>query len=55
MGVVYLNFHKTFDSVSCNTLTDEQMKHGLHKCTVKWTENHFIPALEGQVTKWKAA
>lgn len=51
--MVYLKFLKSFDSVSCNTLMNKQMKHGLQKCKVRWTENHSILPLEGQVTNGK--
>lgn len=53
MGVAYLNFPKSLDSVSCNTLIEKQIKHGFLKCTVRWTENHSVLPLEGQVTNGK--
>lgn len=53
MGGVYLNFLKASDSVSCNTLMDKQMKQGLRKYTMRWTESHSILPLEGQVTNVK--
>jgi len=39
VDVVYLNFSKTFDTVSHNILLWKLRKCGLHEQTVRWTEN----------------
>ncbi|PKU42773.1 rna-directed dna polymerase from mobile element jockey-like [Limosa lapponica baueri] len=37
--VVYLNFTKVFDTVSCNILIHKLMKYGPDKWPVEWTKN----------------
>jgi len=39
VDVVYLNYSKAFDTVSCNILIGKQRKCGLDEWTVRWIEN----------------
>jgi len=39
VDVVYLDFSKAFDTVSCNILIDKLRKCGLEEWSVRWTEH----------------
>ena len=39
MDVVYLDFSKTFDSVSHSFLLEKLAAHGLDRCTLCWVKN----------------
>jgi len=39
VNVVYFDFSKAFDTVSCNILTGKLRKYGLDERTVRWIEN----------------
>ncbi|KAK4832414.1 hypothetical protein QYF61_023093 [Mycteria americana] len=38
-SIVYLNFIKTFNSLSCKILIDKMLMYGLDEQTVRWFEN----------------
>lgn len=39
VDVVYLDFSKAFNSLSCINLIENLMKYGMNKWTVRWIEN----------------
>ncbi|GAB0186106.1 hypothetical protein GRJ2_001075900 [Grus japonensis] len=39
VDVVYLDFNKTFDTVSQNIVLEKLAAHGLDKCTLHWLKN----------------
>ena len=39
VDVLYLDFSKAFDTVSCNILIGKLRRCGIGKRTVRWTEN----------------
>ncbi|KAK4829848.1 LOW QUALITY PROTEIN: hypothetical protein QYF61_007119 [Mycteria americana] len=39
VDIVYPEFSKSFNTVSCETLIEKLMKHGLDEQTVRWIEN----------------